>query len=46
LNKIREGLGEVLVCVLLDECVDEVRGSSAPETGVVNRADLDEVFLE
>ena len=26
--------------------VDEVHGSSAPETGVVNRADLDEVFLE
>jgi len=46
LNKIREDFGEVFVCVLLDECVDEVRGSSAPETGVVIRADLDEVFLE
>ena len=45
-DKVRKRLGEVFVCVFLDECVDEVRGSSAPETGVVNRADLDEVFLE
>jgi len=39
-------LGKEFVCVFLDECVDKVRGGSAPETGVVNRADLDEVFLE
>jgi hypothetical protein len=46
LNKIRKRLGEVFVCVFLDECVDKVCGGSASETGVVSRADLDEVFLE
>ena len=46
MNKIRKRLGEVFVCVFLDESVGKVRGGTAPETGVVNRADLDEVFLE
>ena len=45
LNKIRKRLGEVFVCVFLDECVDKVRGGSA-QSGVVNRGDLDEAFLE
>ena len=46
MNKIRKRLGEVCFCFFLDECVDKVCGGSAQETGVVNRADLDEVFLE
>jgi len=45
LNEIRKRLGEVFVCVFLDECVDKVRGGSA-QSGVVNRGDLDEAFLE
>ena len=45
MNKVGDGLGEELDCVHLDVCVDEVRGRVAPEAGIVNRADLDEVFL-
>jgi hypothetical protein len=46
LDEIWDRLGEICACIELDVRVDKVCRASAPSAGVVDGANLDEIFLE